>query len=183
MAYRKLIPMLIAIPAVAGLSVPCIWAVFYFGVYLGYGNYKVRGHQEFAANGVSQIQPASEMNQLYTDCRHFITYGPNETPLFNSVAYFDNRYVLTMQVAVRIRSASCGAMVDIPHFYLDEVASVTVFPSGQVGANVSRNLDFSSAEWEQVYGSGGNFGTIGFNVNTTPVPNFRQYADADRPSN
>jgi 4-amino-4-deoxy-L-arabinose transferase-like glycosyltransferase len=53
--------------------VPLIWAIFYFGVYLGYGYYKVRGHQEFAKNGIAQIEPASQMNQLFGDCRHYIT--------------------------------------------------------------------------------------------------------------
>src|SRR6185295_19618749 len=98
MSNRKVLVALLAIPALAVLAPPFIGAVFYFGVYIGYGNYKVRGHQEFAANGVSQIKPAREMDQLYADCRHFITYGPNDVALFNSVAYFGDRYELTMQV-------------------------------------------------------------------------------------
>jgi len=48
---RKDLVALLAIPALAVLALPIIWAVLYFGVYIGYGNHKVRGHQEFAANG------------------------------------------------------------------------------------------------------------------------------------
>ena len=183
MSNRKLLVALLAIPVVFVLAVPFIWAVLYFSVYLGYGNYKVRGHQEFAANGVSQIKPAMEMNQLFADCGHFITYGPNDVTLFNSVAYFGDRYELTMQVEVDIQSKSSGTMTGMPQFYLNEVRSVSVSPSGQVGASFSRNLNFRGAEWQQVYDANGDLSTIGFKVNSTAVPNFKKYAAACRPSN
>jgi hypothetical protein len=183
MSNRTLLPILFVVPVVAVLAVPFIWAVLYFGLYIGYGNYKVWGHQEFAANGVSQIKPAREMDQLFSDCRHSITYGANDVPLFQSEAYFGDRYELTMQVAVSIQSASSGVTVGKPQFYLNEVSAVTVSPSGQVGASFSRNLNFGAAKWQQVYESGGDFSTIGFNVNTTSVANFRSYAHANRPSN
>jgi hypothetical protein len=172
----------LAILAVAILAVPFIWAVLFVGVYLGYGNHEVRGHQEFAANGVLQIKPAMEMDQTFADCRHFITYGPNDVALFNSVAYFCNRYELTMQVPVNIQSKSSGTMIGKPLFYLSEVGLVSVSPSGQVCASFSRSLNFGAPQWQQVYDSAGDFSTIGFNVNTTPVPDFHKYAAASRPS-
>ena len=183
MSNRKLLAVLLAIPVAAVLSILMIWVVFYFGVYLGYGNYKVRGHQDFAANCVSQIQPAMEMDQLFEDCRHFITYGANDVPLFNSVAYFGDRYELTMQVPVDIQSESSGTMTRKPQFYLNEVKVVSVSLSGQVGASFSRNLNFGIAEWQSLYEADGDFSTIGFNVDTTSVPDFRKYAAACRPSN
>ena len=142
MSNRKLLFVLLAIPVVSVLAIPVIWVVLYFGIYLGYGNYKVRGHQDFAANGVSQIKPAMEMDQLFDDCRHFITYGPNDVPLFNTVAYFGDRYELTMQVPVDIQSESSGTITAKPQFYLNEVKSVSISSSGQVGASFSRNLIF-----------------------------------------
>lgn len=181
MSRRHWLPRLILISLGVIAAVPILWAVFYFGVYLGLGNYRVRGHQEFAAGGVSQIEPAREMDRLFADCRHFITYG--ETPLFNSVAYFGDRYVLTMQVPVDIESASTGRMIGEPRFYLDEVAAVTVSPSGQTGATFSRNLNFDAEQWRQVFDSGGDFSTIGFHVDMTAVPDFQKYAAAGRPSN
>lgn len=159
------------------------WPALYFGVYLGYGNYKVRGHYEFAANGSSQIKPAKEMATLFARCRHFISYGPNEVPLFNSVASFGNRYVLTMQVEVEIQSRSSGTMVGRPRFQLLEVDDVTLLPSGQVQASFSRDLNFGDTEWQQVYASGGDLTTIGFDVDTTAVANIRQLVDTHRPSN
>ena len=182
MSNRKLLVLLIAIPMVAVLSIPVIWAVLYFGVYLGYGNFSVREHQEFAANGVSQIKPAKEMDQLYDDCRHYVTYA-NRVPLFNSVAYFGGRYQLTMQVTVDIQSESSGTMTGKPQFYLNEIGKVTVSPCGQVGASFSRNLEFGNAKWQAVYEAGGDFSTIGFKVNATSVTDFQKYASAGRPSN
>jgi hypothetical protein len=183
MSNRNVLVVLLAIPLIAVLAVPFVWAVLYFGVYLGYGNYKVHGHQEFAVNGVSQIKPAMEMDHLFADCRHYITYGPNDVPLFNTVAYFGDRYVLTMQVPVDIQSKTSGTMIGKPQFYLNEVGSVSISPAGQVGASFSRSLTFGVDEWEQVYDAGGDFSTIAFNVNATPVPDFQKYAAAGRPSN
>ena len=183
MSKRKLFAVLFAIPVVSGLAVPLIWAVLYFGFYLGYGNYNVRGHQDFAADGVSKIKPAMEMDQLFTDCRHFITYGAADVPLFNSVAYFGERYVLTMQVPVDVQSESSGTMIGKPRFYLNEIKAVSVSTSGKVGASFSGGLNFGSDKWRQVYDSGGDFSSIGFSVKTTSVPDFRKYADACRPSN
>ena len=183
MFNRKLLFALLTIPVAIVLAAPFIWALLYFGVYIGYGNYKVRGHQEFAAIRVSQIKPAMEMTQLFADCRHYITYGPNDVPLFNSVAYFGDRYELTMQVEVDIQSQASGKMTSRPQFYLNEVSSVSVSPSGQVGASFSRNQNFGATEWQQIYDANGDFSTIGFNVNSTAVPNFKRYATACRPSN
>ena len=183
MSTRNALISLFALLGLGVMVVPCIWAFLYLGVYLGYGNFKARGHQEFATNGVSQIQPAMEMDQLFADCRHFITYGPSNVPLFNSVAYFGDRYELTMQVEVAIHSKTSGTMVGTPQFYLSELNSVSVSPSGQVGASFSRNLNFGPTEWRRIYDSGGDFSTIAFRVNETPVPNFQKYAAASRPSN
>jgi hypothetical protein len=186
MSNHKLPSILITVAIVASIAVlviPCLWAFLYFGVYIGYGNYKVRGHQEFAARGVSQIEPAIQMDEIFADCRHYITYGQNEVPLFNSEAYFGGRYQLTMQVPIEIKSASSGSVNGEPQFYLDEVDAVDISSSGQVGASFSRNLNFGLPEWQKVYKTRGNFSTIGFHLNPVPVANFQKYADAGRPSN
>jgi hypothetical protein len=161
------------------LLIPCLWVLF-LGLNLAYGNLKVRGHQEFAASGVVQIEPAMQMNHLYADCRHFISYGLNNVPLFNSVAYFGGRYELTIQVPVDIESASSGATIGEPRFYLLEVGQVTVSRSGQIGARFTRTLTFGRTEWELVCLADGDFSMIGFNVNTTSAPNFQRYVDASR---
>jgi hypothetical protein len=167
------------------VAIPVAWAVFYFGIYIGYGNWKVRGHQEFARNGISQIQPAAEMEELFGDCRHYIVYtGRESVSTWNATAFFGGRYELTMQVPVDIKSKNTGSMIGEPKFYLHEVEAVSVSPSGQVrGASFSGGINFDESQWKKVYDSGGDFGSIGFTLKTTPVPNFQKYADASRPSN
>jgi len=131
----------------------------------------------------SALLPAAQMDELFKDCRHYITYGPNNVPLFNSVAYFGDRYELTMQVPVEIESDSSGSIIGTPNFYLNETSAISVSPTGQIGASFSRNLNFGPAKWRQVYNGNGDFGKIGFVVNPAPVPNFKQYTDACRPTN
>jgi hypothetical protein len=122
------------------------------------------------------------MDELFEDCRHFVTDGPNDVPQFNSVAYFGGRYELTMQVPIRVDSGRSGKVVGKPKYYLNEVSAVSISPSGQVSAMFSRNLSFGPSEFAQVYDAHGDFGTVGFAINATPVPNFQKYADASRPS-
>lgn len=182
MTTRTVLTWFAAIPLVAVLVSGLVWIAFYFAVYLGLGNLTVRGDQEFAAKSVSQIKPASEMMQLYPDCRHFVTYGPSDTPLFNSVAYFGGRYVLTMQVPISIQSSTSGSMSGTPLFVLNEVSVVSV-PPEQVGARFSRSFTFDAEQWQKVYAAHGDFRSVGFDVDTTAVPNFQKYSDACRPSN
>lgn len=134
-------------------------------------------HQAFAAKGVAQIEPASQMDAMYDDCRHFITYEGNHDTVWNSVAYFGGRYELTMQVPVAIRSSTTGKMTGEPRFYLNEVSDVSISPSGQIGASFSRNREFGPAEWKKVLEAKGDFGAIGFKMNTgPPIKDFDAYA-------
>lgn len=166
------------------LSITVLWALFYFGIYIGYGNWKVRGHQEFARNGLSQVQPAAMMDELFDDCRHYIVYeGRESQSTWNSTAYFGDKYQLTMQVPVDIESNDSGSVIGEAKFYLDEIESVSVSSSGQIGASFSGNFRFDETQWRKVYNSGGDFGSIGLLLKTTPVPNFQRYANASRPSN
>jgi hypothetical protein len=167
------------------LLVVIAWMVFYFGVYLGPGIVKNWGHQQFAANGVAQIEPALQMDRLYKDCRRYITYRGDRghsVSTWNSVAYFGGRYVLRMQVPVAIESSTKGHMIGEPKFHLSEVSSVEVTPTGQfgVGARFSRNFNFGLAEWETVVKAHGDFAAIGFMINTSPVKGFDAYAKASR---
>ncbi len=182
-AFRFLHPALATITAFVSPFLAFAFAVVMFWSFLIITAYGNRHHQEFAANGVSQIAPARQMAELFADCRHYVTGGPNNTVLFNSVAYFGDRYELTMQAPVKIESKTSGSMIGEPQFYLNEVSTVRVSPSGQVGASFSRNKNFGTSEWEKVYHANGNFGTIGFDVNPTPVVDFHKYTDAARPSN
>jgi len=159
------------------LVIPVSWFVLYFG-YIGYGNWKNWGHQDFARNGVSQIQPAAEMEELFDDCRHYIVYtGRSSVSTWNATAFFGDRYQLTMQVPVEILSSTSGHTIAEPEFVLLEVERIT---DGGRGARFSRQLEFGQTEWDKLYASKGNFMTIGFTTIDTPVTNFEQYARASR---
>ena len=171
---------LIALLALPGGAI-WAWTIGYFGFYLGYGNWKVKGHQEFATNGLAQIQPAAEMDRLFEDCRHYIVYsGRDSVSTWNSTAFFGNRYMLTMQVPVSISSSTSGNMIGDPTFVLNEVSDVSVSPSNGVGASFSRDLKFGPKEWNDLYASKGDFKVIGFTLNPKPVPDFHLYTKASR---
>lgn len=165
---------------IAPLLVALLFVLFWIALFAT--AFQNRDHEDFATNGVSMVQPAMQMEELYDDCRHYITYGQNRVALFNSVAYFGDRYKLTMQVPVEIRSKTSGSTIGEPSFYLNEISTITVSPSGQVEATISRNLDFGNSEWAKVYKSNGDFSKLGFIIKPTGVPNFQNYADASRPS-
>jgi hypothetical protein len=174
--------MVVVIATVSPLVGFALASCLFWAIYVGYGNYKTWGHQEFAANGVAQIEPAAQMDKLYDDCRHYITYSGRDTvSTWNAVAYFGGRYVLTMQVPVEIESRNTGKIVGEPRFYLLEVEKVSISASGQVSASFSRGHQFGSGEWQTVFRSHGDFATIGFQMRTSaPVVGFDSYARASR---
>lgn len=160
---------------------PVVYVLFLILILVS--NWRPGKDRVFARNGISQIQPAAEMDKLYPDCRHYIVYSGRESiSTWNTTAFFGGRYSLTMQVPVRIKSKNSGSMIGDPKFYLNEVEAVTVQSSGQIMTSFSRNLNFDADQWEQVYKSGGDFETIGFTIKTTSIKNFKLYADDSRPS-
>lgn len=157
------------------------WLVLFVAVYIlpAIAN---RNHQEFARNGVHLIKPAAQLDAMFSDCRHYIIYGGEQSrPVWNAVAYFGDRYQLTMQVPVRIESKTEGEVAGPPEFFLIEVYSVRLRPDGTVdGASIGKDYRFDEAQWQKVVASGGDFGAIGINLNPAPVPNFRRYAASRR---
>ncbi|REJ92439.1 MAG: hypothetical protein DWQ34_13000 [Planctomycetota bacterium] len=188
MKNRKLIICLISIPVLAvgiPLLIVAAWFLIYFGFYIGLGNLSVLGHQEFAANGVAQIEPARQMEELFDDCRHSIKYtGRNSVSTWHAEAYFGGRYQLTMQVPVRIESSTRGEVTGEPKFYLIEVRSIHHYGSdGRPGATIEQGNDwpypFSAEDWAKVYEAGGDFSVIGINLKTDePVKGFDDWANA-----
>jgi hypothetical protein len=184
MLNRKVKIALISAPLIClslAALVPVAWMVCYFG-YLAYSGLMNRGHQEFAVNGLDQIEPAAQMDQTFDDCRHYIVYsGPDSVSTWNSSAYFGGRYALTMQVPVKIKSATSGKVIGEPRFYLNEVRSVAVHPNGVVSTSFARDLKFGPTRWKKVFEANGDFAVIGFQVKTgPPVKNFAAFARASR---
>ena len=169
-----------------GMAVLCfvtvLWMVFYFGIYFGYQGYKHWGNQDFAKNGMLQIAPAAEMDELFSGCRHYITYSGRESvSTWNAVAFFGGRYKLVMQVPVQIESSTRGNAVGEPEFLLLQVSRVSVSDSGGVMASFSKNFKFGAAEWKKLLDANGDFSAIGFEIDRgPPVADFEAYAKAAR---
>jgi hypothetical protein len=172
--YFPLVVLGVAIVVVAA------WAFFFFVIYLGFGNYQTRGHQEFARNGMSQIEPARQMDELFENCKHSITYtGPEGTSTWNATAYFGGRYSLNMKVPVEIESSTVGRTTGEPRFVLHEVRKITISPSGLVETSfeASGQLEFGHSDWRKIVAARGDFGAIGYRVKIgPPIANFEAYA-------
>ena len=138
-------------------------------------------HDDFALHGAGQILPAAQMEEMYEHCGHYITYGPKSVPVFNSVAFFGDRYQLTMQVPVKIDSKTSGTVVGEPVFYLNEVRRVNISGSGQVATSFSAGHEFGAAEWNRVVEANGDYQVLGISINPTAVPDFQKFIDASRP--
>ena len=164
------------------VAVPLLLVFFSITILIVNADWMSIGDDQFARNGVSQIQPAAEMEELFDDCRHYIGSERDLGSTWNATAYFGERYVLEMRVPVDIKSKTSGSMIGEPKFYLLEIESVSISPSGGISASFSREIKFDEADWKKVYDSGGDISSIGFTLNSTPVPNFQDYADAARPS-
>ncbi len=118
------------------------------------------------------------MGATFEDCRHYVTDGANYN-LFNSVAYFGDRYELTMQVPVVIESESIGRTVGEPKFHLNEISRVEII-DGAVSAHNSRSIDFGAKEWKLIYEADGDFAAIGFTIVKSSVEDFELFKWSSR---
>lgn len=55
---------IVAAPLLVGLLFVLFWMALFASAFQN------RDHQDFATNGVSKVQPALQMENLYDDCRH-----------------------------------------------------------------------------------------------------------------
>jgi hypothetical protein len=165
------------------LALPGLLWIVWFASYVGVNLYKYGHHQDFAARSADMIEPARQMDELFADCRHYITYGPQNVPLFNSVAYFGDRYQLLMQVEVQIDSDQSGRATGEPKFILWELGRIDVAPSGVMSYSYANQYEISAAQWRKIYDHQGDFGPIGITLNPAPVAHFQEFTAAERPSN
>lgn len=148
--------------------------ILYFGILFGPGIYQTWGHQTFEANGLAQIEPAVQVDEIYDRCMHHISYGRTaDTVYWQTKTCFGGRYHLSMQVQIEIESNTKGYVTGEPEYYLWEVSEVT--PNGG-GASYSDTFEFGPAEWKKVYEANGDFSVIGYKIKTgPPVEHFNDY--------
>jgi hypothetical protein len=136
-------------------------------------------------SAATAIPVAAQMEALFHEIDHFIThYGSgfeNKPKMWNSEAFFGGRYILTMQVMVKVDYAHHRVIpVGKPTFYLHEVKSVENVTEGQYAQSFGRTLTFDTETWERLQEARGDFTAIGFEPNPIAVPGFVESVAAIR---
>jgi hypothetical protein len=143
---------------------------------------RMRGYVATHESAITRLPIAVQFEELFpgkTD--HFIThygFSGEATNLWNSEAYFNGRYSLTMQIPVTVdyRHNTITPAGD-PVYYLEEITQY----DGGLARYGGLHARFGNDEWENLYNSHGDFAVIGLAVKSdAPIPNFEKLVDAVR---
>ena len=132
---------------------------------------------EAVADAVKNQPDAKAFAQLFPASEHFITHytGTKGPRVWNSHVLLHERYVLTMQFDMSL--AADGIKVTAtapPKYYLHEVTSVTIAPSGQVSISYGESVEFGPAEWKKLEAAKGDLSALGTKPKTDqPVQNLK----------
>jgi hypothetical protein len=130
------------------------------------------------------LPEAREIESVFPVTTHSIThYGLTDSPttVWNTNAYFGERYWLGMRTDVRVDyDAHTVTPVGASRFYLIEIATVEKSPDGRVGTtmNTAAQREFALADWRKLLASGGDLSAIGVTVNKAPVEGWDAYVQA-----
>ncbi len=154
-------------------------------------NFTQEGYKQAVLSGLSKIPEARQFDELFgkENVDHFISYhGSRDVGNeWNSEAFIDGRYVLTMQVPVKV-GRSFDEVIDVlgePKFYLVEVQRVYTASNGQVGTRFYENRDipypFTRTEWGKIYKAEGDLSALGVSIKKRkPVQDFDRFVQGQR---
>jgi len=151
-------------------------------------NFSMTGYKKAVRSGLSKIPEARQIEELLGDSDHCISYHGSRAVGndWNTEVYFYKRYVLLMQVPVRMgyEFDEVLEVLDQPKFYLVEVRSIKYYGS-QPGATIEQGDDwpypFTAEEWAKVYEARGDFSVIGIDLKKDqPVKDFDKFVEAGR---
>lgn len=142
-------------------------------------NFKTN-YPKAVVSGYKLIEEAQQMESLFCEVDHFVSSNGQ----WNSEAFFADRYVLTMQVDVKV-SADFDEVLAIkgdPEFHLREIETVQILDDGRVHTTFAKiEGTFGLAEWKRVVDAGGDFSKIGIKVTLhRPVKSFERYVHGVR---
>lgn len=153
-------------------------------------NYSEKGYKKAVRSGLKMIPEAKQIEELLGDSDHFISYSGSRSVgnNWNTEVYFYGRYVLTMQVPVRMgyEFDEVLEVLDEPKFYLVEVRSIEFYGNdNNPGASFEQGDDypypFTAKDWAKVYQAKGDFSVIGIDLKKDqPVKDFEKYVHAKR---
>lgn len=135
----------------------------------------MRKYEEIHLFAKTALPRAVAIEKRFGEVDHFIThYGTSfaKTNTWNTEAFFGDRYVLTMQVEIRIDySEKTFEILPDPVFFLNELADVD--RDGSAVNGISERL--SSEQFDALLRNDWDFESIGIAINHMPVPNFDIY--------
>ncbi len=145
------------------------------------------GYKKAVRSGLNKIPEASQIEELLGDADHFISYSGSRSVgnVWNTEVHFKGRYVLTMQVPVRI-GANYDEVIEVldePKFYLGEIREV-IYSGGNIGTETANNdwdYPLTLDDWKKVYQADGDFSVIGIHLKENqPVKDFEKFVQAVR---
>ena len=142
--------------------------------------FNMKNYTQAVKSGFKKIPEAMQVEQLFGEADHFISYsGPYVPQEWNTEVFFYGRYELTMQVQVKTNSAfsEVTEVVGEPKFYLHEVKEIRGADAGEARYNGSGQRTFGLTEWKKIYNAKGDFSVIGITIHKDqPVDNFDRFA-------
>ena len=144
-------------------------------------------HDRIVLQGVKVLGFPREVESLFglSNVDHFISnFGSRtEAAVWHSVAYFSDRYVLSLWVPVAIDFDKCmlvGAS-NAATIQINQVVKVEVSRSGIAGATMKGQWTLNENEWRFLVKSGGKWPAVGVPIVTNaPVEGFSEYARQSR---
>jgi hypothetical protein len=128
------------------------------------------------ADGLTSLKDASQFEKLFPKSEHFISYYTGDgTHIWNSKAGLYGRYVLSMQVEIKIdRNTHKVSANGEPKFYLNEVTSVKQLPDGRASISYDgAQVTFGREKWQLLIQRNGDLSVLGFTPKTdAPVSGF-----------
>lgn len=121
------------------------------------------------AGAVKSHANVAAFDRMFPGADHSISYfsGKHGQPKWNSKALLHGRYVLTMQFDVKVDpSGASVTALSAPALHLNEVTTVTTFPSGQVSISYdpASARELGAQEWDALKASGGDLSSVGVKV-------------------
>ncbi len=141
--------------------------------------FNIQNYTRAVKSGFSKIPEALQIESLFGEADQFISYsGPYVPQKWNTVAYFDGRYILSMEVEVETNSefSEITKVVGEPHFFLWEADQIVIEADGQPDTKYSRDLRFGLSDWKKVFAAKGDFSVIGITIKKDqPLANWDAY--------
>jgi hypothetical protein len=127
---------------------------------------EIQCHDKVVRHGLETFTLAKEVNHLFgaANVDHFISnYGSAKRPaVWNSVAFFADRYQLTLRVEISVDAENCsfsGAM-NSAIVVINEFESVGFTSSGLAQARFGRQWTLNENEWKNLIKTGGNWRAV-----------------------